>query len=158
MELSSTPDSVRAISRTTSKSIVFLAITPKMVTGSMWFEPRNQPASSLAILRIFLPELPGHHALLHAHAQEVKRGKGNDSGEARHIIGKNHGLRSDQQPKRRIHRMPDATVNAVGDQFVRMSNLQRRRPVNSKVFVRSPEQPISDDEQRRSQHSAPQGQ
>ena len=59
------------------------------------------------------------------------------------------------QPERRIHRMPHAAIDAVGDQRVLLAHLERHRPVASEVLVRAAEQPERAGEDHRAKPGLP---
>src|SRR5579885_1190221 len=117
---------------------------PRLVssaTPSSSIDPRHHACRAAHIGTIVLSECTHHHRFFATHATEKQNAKADQSGRTRDPIRQEQQLRKRHQPECRIHRMPNACVDAGCDERVALPQIEADRPVFAEIVMGAIEQP-----------------
>ena len=101
----------------------------------------NKTLSSGHVRRVLVTKLLKHHPLLCVYTKYEEDRECDQVRWTCHPIGEHKRLTDGIQQQRRVHGVADAAINALRDESMLFSYLERDRPVRAKVRVRPVEQP-----------------
>ena len=112
------------------------------------YNARKDPSGFLPIFPVLLPELLHHHLFLAAYPRQILGQRGEDKRITSDPVGQHQGSGDAPEDMGSIHRVADIAEYAIRDQGMFRANTEGRRPVESQIGMRAPQQPG----RRREQH------
>ena len=109
-------------------------------------ESWDETLRSCHVRDVFIAERLEHHAFFCAEAQREENPKRDQVGRPSDPVGEGEQLADGKEEQCCVHRVADAAIDALRDELMVFADLERDRPVLTKVCVRAVEQPEADGE------------